>query len=533
MQRLAALAISAALVVLVVTLIPSGEDRGGSPPPAQAASPIDRPAEAELLAPPPLPDRDEPGGQRRTSRDPGPPGLLGLVVDSETGDAIPGALFHVDASALRADGKGRFGYRPSSEPSDGSSRFVVEAEGYCYLMGDLSLESAVGTGERMVFPLLASSPLEGRVVDLDGRPVQGAWVRLVLVDEQPTARHLEGTPENWVLVPESEGMRVTSSEDGTFELPGVLPRRATHALRATRYDFEDHERPFVGAAPGITTRTDITLLRRYPTGRGEVAGVVTLNGSPVKAVVTVSTAGAAPGNDPKREETSEDGFFRIGNLVAGTALLTAYPADWLDWFYGPDVELSLPGAIAGIEIVAGLRTTRDFHFDAPDGRITGNVLHPDGAPFAGGLVMAASVHGPEFLTHTNARGDYVLELPDLGVPYLVSPDPSTGVHAHQVMPGEIADFRLPKTSPVILHVRDEAGDDVHWFYLRTREAGTEDWESLREPWDDVAGGYLFPVRSGVVDLEITSPAHGSHVIAGVQVPEHGETWLEVDLEPRD
>ncbi|MEM7307506.1 MAG: carboxypeptidase regulatory-like domain-containing protein [Planctomycetota bacterium] len=359
------------------------------------------PAGAEGRAAP-APERRRSKGGRRTVR--------ATVVDGESGEPIFGAVFHGRSSSATSNRAGELRY---SEPEPGAYPFVVEASGYAYLQGELD-PAAEDAGEPLVLPLLRSTPIRGRVLDGDGYPLRYVLVRLLRADGAegvPTASAPEGAPAESTQVPEGYGVRVLTDDEGRFELPGAVPWTASSALRFTKVGYEPELALISAPGPGRPFACETVLRRTWRPGFGEVAGTVLLNGTPIESDVDWEGEGRG-GYEPTRP----DGFFRF-DAPAGQLVLRAYPDGWS---LG-DTELPLPGSEAAVEVQPGTRTWVDLALVVPMATLSGRVTFADGTPCDRRRVWANTAAGDSFLARTDASGDFVFELPDLGEEYLVYP----------------------------------------------------------------------------------------------------------------
>ena len=232
-------------------------------------------------------DEDEAvGAARREDTSVDRRGIRGRVIDAVTGEPVAYATFHGGTGEVRTSGKGEFRYVDKSH--DGY-HFVVAAKGYCFLRGRIERDQ-LGASERIEFPMVVSAPLVGRVVDVDGKPITSAVVRIFEVEGATfdSASLLpEGTPLAWDLVGEGYGLRVVTEDDGVFRLPGVVPRSMHTALRITKLRFHPEVVPLVGSGPGATTELQVVIKRKFLGSQGELAGTVFHEGVPVEADVWV------------------------------------------------------------------------------------------------------------------------------------------------------------------------------------------------------------------------------------------------------
>jgi protocatechuate 3,4-dioxygenase beta subunit len=174
------------------------------------------------------------------------PGVVvsGVVVEDETGEPIPQASVSATAKSPRpgtvtaaAGQDGRF----RMELEAGEYRLEARARGYSPGHADLTVDPAGETDTRI--PLQRGLSLTGRVVDHDGRGVQGA---AVFASSEPQGRD--------AFVGEA-----ATSFDGSFRIEGLPPR--TYALLAGADS--------IGFAfrPGVTAGEEGIVLALTPGGR--------------------------------------------------------------------------------------------------------------------------------------------------------------------------------------------------------------------------------------------------------------------------
>ncbi len=155
------------------------------------------------------------------------PVILGQVLDPRN-EPVPGAWVEAGMKTTRTDTQGHFNFEPgdSVEVKNGSAEevaLVVVKEGFL----PARVPRPVDGWPRELTIRLDGSPLaiRGRVLDLDDHPVAGAEVWTV--DEHRFARVPDGD-SNVEMMKTLETMlrgtsKTTSSEDGSFELGGLLP----------------------------------------------------------------------------------------------------------------------------------------------------------------------------------------------------------------------------------------------------------------------------------------------------------------------
>jgi hypothetical protein len=181
----------------------------------------------------------------------------GMVVDKETGAGVPLANVRAMAKKGEANGgattgiDGRFAF----ELAPGDYRLTTSADAYATAESELSVGAGGSSGVRL--ELSRGMALEGKVVDLAGRPVPGAQLF-------PKA----GDSTAWL------GMAV-SMEDGRFRIERLMPRPYTLATGSPSVGFAIRG----GVSPGDK---DVVLTLR-PGGRVRLTAV-DQSGAPVAQV---------------------------------------------------------------------------------------------------------------------------------------------------------------------------------------------------------------------------------------------------------
>ncbi len=256
--------------------------------------------------------------------------LLGKVVDIFDGRAIPNALLTVTSSVLGLH------TRQGRSAADGSFELpgivgdelglYVEADGY---VAAGPLRHAVAEPPIMV-RLERASTIEGRVVDAQGRSIEGALVRAFGAGElrdvpRSVADSLTVTsgPVPPISAAASEALafvrQVESNPDGSFRLSNL--RSGTYTLAVTHDEFSSTESEPIRLRPGAT-RSDVRLEMR---AGAELAGRVVdergngLEGIPVELRVTGDRL-------PQMSVTAPDGSFSFRGL-RGELSVTALPYD--------------------------------------------------------------------------------------------------------------------------------------------------------------------------------------------------------------
>lgn len=249
-------------------------------------------------------------------------------------------------------------YRVEVERTEITRYLIVGAGGHA--IGWANLERAAGTHEATI-QLAADVPVEGRVIDTEGKPVAGAGVRVVAV-YQPADGKLDAFLAGWKLdweearrlVQDRMYMPLTalhgdgkSGPDGRFALAGIGAERVAQVeVTAPGYGKASLyvvARPGLDAAP-LNTAAAAKIppelrIRGYPPvlsgpkvevvveGTKVIEGVVTDadTGKPVPGVPVTSGAGF---NSHVTATSDKDGKYRLAGLTKGREyLLHTIPRD--------------------------------------------------------------------------------------------------------------------------------------------------------------------------------------------------------------
>lgn len=320
------------------------------------------------------PDSGKEGGPVRIELPP-TPAVRGRVVDGERRTALPGALVWLapdPGTNAVAGPEGEF-----SLPGGGRDRVRVEAVAVDHLPRGLTVEGAeLAAGRAQELALQPAAALLGRVVDPDGRPIEGVTLEAVPEATDGRSRGLR---------PEAPASLVRSDASGRFRLSGIRPV-AAYAVTASRDGFIPRTLPGVVLPPRersldlgtVVLRPGVRLEGRVVDGRGE----------PVEgAEIRLREAGGMP--VPAAEErlrerpptavTGSDGRFTLPDLAPGR------PLDLLASGRG-----YLPEWVLGVEPPGDDPLTVVL---AAASRLSGSLVDPEGVPIPGAQV-ALSWAGP-------------------------------------------------------------------------------------------------------------------------------------------
>jgi len=214
-------------------------------------------------------------------------------------EPVPGATVQIRARAARGLPTDEGGFVRAKSDEDGRYEATVLTEGlhdFVLILEEVPVTSRsafVGKGGVEVDFDLNEHAVRGRVVDDEGRPVEGATVALRL-----------GTFHRLV----------DSTTDGRFEFP--ILGRGPARLFASRRGFRDSEPSVVEVGDGPVPETLLTVTR-LPSVRGRL---LLAAGSPAPGQLVASVDGAGQPLDETRSDA--EGRFEVRADPASTWLLT-------------------------------------------------------------------------------------------------------------------------------------------------------------------------------------------------------------------
>ncbi len=285
--------------------------------------------------------------------------LSGRVVDAADAKALPGVRILARGQSgqflARSGPDGRYSIRGLSPQA-----YRLTAEDDRFVPWSRTVSVAAGQPETQDVPLTRGATLAGRVVDEEGRPIEGALVQVTRGGEnvfRAFMRRMEG-----------EGGARTG-RDGSFRAKRLAPGE-NQRLDVRHDEYEERALGGISLSPGATRSGVTVVLRRGLSVRGVVKDE---DGRPVAgAEVNLSGARAlragrgdvqmsfiGPGNQLRRE-TGADGRFEFRGLKAGAYTVSARrpgfsratvdPVNVAEGRAGEPLELTLkPGAtISGI-----------------------------------------------------------------------------------------------------------------------------------------------------------------------------------------
>ncbi len=339
--------------------------------------------------------------------------LRGRLIESETGKPIVGGRFVLDDGRDPiTDQDGRFEV-PGLSKSRYHEAFVVapgrERKRVLFELSEkptTDLEVAIARGGKAI----------GRVIDLEGKPVGGAFI----------GRATSGS------IPSLTGLWIRSDEQGRFEYDGLVLDR-TSWLEANAPGFESHKReglrldsngpslsiefrlarkpstePLQAAAGGFSTKASAPTAK-VPNRRNVTGVVLDPAGKPIGQAKV--RWGVQQSNTTIETKTDADGKFRLALVPVEADAVCVIPDD--------------AGFAPGIEAVAG-GGDQDVQVTLAKGHAVKGVVQDDqGAPFADVMVLPTvdQVGGRglalwERRAKTDARGRFeVTGLPTEGVKF--------------------------------------------------------------------------------------------------------------------
>jgi protocatechuate 3,4-dioxygenase beta subunit len=248
--------------------------------------------------------------------------LSGRVVDAADARPLPGVRIVARGDGgqflARSGPDGRYAIRGLSPRT-----YRLTAEDDRFVPWSRAVRIAAGQPETQDVPLTRGATLAGRVVDEEGRPVEGALVRV--------SRGGENVFRAFMRSMEGEG-GVRTGRDGSFRAARLAPGESQR-LDVRHDEYEERAIGGISLSPGATRSGVTVVLRRGLSVRGVVkdeegrplpAAEVSL--SSVRSIQGgrggVSLSFVGPGNQ-QRCETGADGRFEFRGLKAGPYTVSA------------------------------------------------------------------------------------------------------------------------------------------------------------------------------------------------------------------
>jgi protocatechuate 3,4-dioxygenase beta subunit len=236
----------------------------------------------------------------------------------------------------------------------------------------------------VVWPVMRGLAIKGVLVDADGRPVAGAFLRVGPREPGPDGPSTSGYAE--------------SASDGSFTIAGL--QAATYELTLTS---DQHASPLEALVVTVPPDRDVEGVRVTLPRGGTIEGIVVDTAGKPMAAVRVEAAGAG-----HYAMTDPQGKFRIPALTPSIAHLA------LETDRGR--RLIATDGVKEIDIRDGKTTFTRIVVKRPDGFVSGRVVDGDGKPIAGALVDAdvgdfgprLTILSPETAVMTDAQGRFLI-----------------------------------------------------------------------------------------------------------------------------
>lgn len=290
--------------------------------------------------------------------------IRGRVRDRD-GTALPGVLVRAEparggegaTSDGETDGEGAF--LLSGLPA-GAYGVVAEAAGFAHARA-----SATAGGPPVEIVMDAGGTISGRVVDAEGRPVEGATVH----GEAAETGSATDRSFVWGTTGEEGG--------GRFTIRDAAP--STYVLRVRASGMGEASLTGVKVVAGRTTDVGTVTLARSGTVTGMVVDADG-QGVPGATVLVVRDATVRYSDDPKGQ-TDTSGAFEVRGVRPGRVDVTvSHPA-----YVG--------GRASGVDVDVEKETTPVRIVLTRGGRIEGRARHRDGRPFDDGRVSVYPIAG--------------------------------------------------------------------------------------------------------------------------------------------
>ncbi len=408
---------------------------------------------------------------------------LGTVVD-ESEEPVAGATVTLSARSElegRDPRRGDRRRRPQGT-TDGEGRFRVAdlAAGRHDLeitspdhatartLGVEILDSETDLG---VFRLEPGAVFEGRIIDLEARPVAGAEIRFSNDPALPVSRARRALA--------GEPAAAVSDAEGRFELTGQRPGASLTLV----VESVDHL-PEVASGLEAPSAAPVEIVLRPPSRvAGRVLDPAGL-GVPEAKLMLVSEGRAGSGGyggSPLYADSRDDGSFAIHQVPAGRITLLSF-APGLQDLRRSGLEVPEGGELIGVELAMKACST-----------LLGMVQGPEGEPVAGALVQLLNYRGGRKRWLSDGDGRYQLDgLAATTVSVAADHDDfPRALRELELEPGRNqADLVFGGGVAVSGHVRDALGEPVAGAWVRLVRAVRSRHSPATVAGED--GAFLFP-----------------------------------------
>lgn len=315
--------------------------------------------------------------------------------------------------------------------------------------------------------------------------------------------------------------------EGTTDVSGVVRfeglQRGFYSAEARHPGYRPARERFYVLVGHVDVR--ISLGRAFP-GFGDIVGRVWLEGELLDDPLVFYRWDAYWSS--RSAKWSPEESFHIENVPAYPVELLVVPRGWA---LGPE-GIDFPSGSARVHVLPKAEVACELFLDVRYEPIRGRCTLQGGAPDAGRFVVAEAQGGQRFETRTDEGGRYVVEVPDIGLPYDVQAGRATDAeHLADVRPGSVGiDFVSPASIDFGVRALDAAsGIVLRGGRAASRRAGDRDWTPARGRPSE-AGYYLLSSRGSVVDVKVEHAGYRSKTFEGIHLRADGSLRLTVRLE---
>lgn len=344
--------------------------------------------------------------------------LVGRVLDPE-GKPVVGAVVRLSDSGSSMMRGSTISRKAKTDENgdyliDGlpTGKYRVRAQSSGFLADEVNPLSVSGTGRKVEanFRLSEGRVIEGTVVDLDGQPIEGAWVAPQMrFDNMDMGFDLddfefgEGDESQENANPGWPGSVLTDAQ-GRFKLGGLEELDVSLVIGADGYSISRTAVPNIGEEVLVRLKPRLSL-------SGNLALV---NGDPAADVEVVLKPSSTDGMDfsfamfdGHKVKTEANGDFTFKNLSAGSFTLSAYKTDaQLD-----ETEVQVLEVVSGLNLIMQAAEHLIVQVQSADGKVLPQAKvtakAPGNANQFGGMVIRMSSDGGH--TESIVGGDEAIE----------------------------------------------------------------------------------------------------------------------------